>query len=115
MGAEKRARLRDDLRSFVSEHPSGWDHQDWLGLLSSLETKGIDVSETETIGLELERERVRQRLAELEISGLGPKRRDALAERFPTWWNLQHASTEQIAEIGSIHRALAEKVVRALQ
>ena len=115
MTPKDEARLRDDLRTFVETHPSGWDHGDWLELLRSLESKGFDVEQSDSIGVELERERVRTGLANLGISGLGPKRREALADRFPTWWTLRHASPEQIAEIDTIHRSLAEKVVQAIQ
>lgn len=107
--------LRNDLRIFIDDHPAGWNHDDWLELLRSLETKGFGTDEADHIGLELERERVRWGLANLGISGLGPKRREALADRFPTWWTLRHASPDQIAEIESIHRALAEQVAQAVQ
>lgn len=111
MTAEKNG-MKMQLADFVEAHPHGWGHADWEGLLGGLRTLGFDVGDTEAIGLELERERVRNRLN--HVSGMGPKRLEALTARFPRIWDLQRASVEDLAAIPSIPRSLAEKLREAL-
>lgn len=103
------------LREFIETHPDGWDHQAWLGLLSELEGAGYDVSDTDAVGWELERERLAWELRRKDVPGLGPKRIDAVVDRFGTLWSLKHAEAEQIAEIKTIHGKLAEKVHAAVR
>jgi len=51
-----------------------------------------------------------------EVPGLGPRRIDAVVERFGTLWSLQHADVEDFAEIKkSVPGKLAEKVVAAVR
>ena len=102
------------LHAFVETHPAGWNHEDWLGLLTDLDASGIDVSEPHGIGEELERTRLTWELKRHAVPGLGPKRTEALARRFGTVWALRHASVDEIARVPSMTRALAEKVRRAL-
>lgn len=40
-----KAVMRRYLTSWVKKHPYGWNHQDWLDLLSELRAKGYDVVE----------------------------------------------------------------------
>jgi len=103
------------LDTFVAEHPEGWGHHAWLTLLATLEQGGIDVSDAEAIGFELENRRLAAELRRREIAGLGPKRIEALVERFGTLWSLQHADIDQLAEIKTVPATLAEKVVAAVR
>ena len=49
------------------------------------------------------------------IPGIGPARRKALLKHFGSTENIMKASVDQLAEVSTINRALAEKVYRALQ
>jgi hypothetical protein len=102
------------LQAFVETHPGGWNHEEWLGLLSDLGTEGIDVSEASEIGAELERTRLAWELRRRSVQGLGPKRAEALAKRFGTLWRIRQASVEEVARVPSMNRPLAEKVLSAL-
>jgi hypothetical protein len=46
--------LGSELDRFVSEHPDGWNHDDWLGLLGNLRDRGFETSDPDAIGLALE-------------------------------------------------------------
>ena len=112
--ANQRNGFRDQLRTFVQAHPGGWNHHDWLALLAALTDAGVDTSEPDRIGLELEHERILTVLETVDIKGLGPKRREALADRFGRLLDLCHASPEEIAELPSFHMGLAAAVHDAL-
>ncbi|HWK88649.1 MAG TPA: helix-hairpin-helix domain-containing protein [Longimicrobium sp.] len=105
--------LRADLRAFAEGRPSGWEHADWVAFLEHLAAKGHDTSDCEAIGRMLERERLAVVLE--KIPGLGPRRVDALAERFETLWSIRHATAEAVAAVQGIPRALAERVVEAVR
>lgn len=107
--------FRDRLRDFVAGHPDGWSHGEWLGLLAELSDDGVDTHDPDGIGLTLEYERVLLVLESLSVKGLGPKRREALADRFGTLWNLSHASVDELETLPSFHKGLAEKVHQALR
>lgn len=107
--------LLRELRSFVQEHPHGWSHDEWLGLLFHLSQKGIDTGDEEAIGRALERERLLHTLGNLGIQGLGPKRREALALHFGTLWNLMEATPDEIAGVQGLHRSLAHQIADVLQ
>jgi len=107
--------LLPQLRAFVQSHPHGWSHDEWLGLLYHLAQNGIDTHDEGHIGLALERERLLHTLGNLEIKGLGPKRREALANRFGSLWGLMEASPEEIADVPGIQRSLAEQLADVLQ
>ena len=102
------------LKSFIEENPAGWSHAGWLGLLSALEAEGADVSDSDGIGLTLERARLTETLKQAGVQGLGPKRIDSVVGRFGTLWALQNASVEDIAGIPSVPVGLAEKLLQAL-
>ncbi len=104
--------LQADLRAFAIARPGGWNHEDWLGFLDFLREKGHDLSAPEEIGSRLERERLGVVLS--GIQGIGPKRVDALVNRFNTLYSARHASVEEFAGAG-LPRADAERVVRELQ
>ena len=98
------------LRDFVRGHEHGWSHHDWLGLLAELSDAGVDTGDPDAIGAALEQERVILFLEGMNLKGLGPKRRDALVARFPRLWDLRNASVEEIGEVPSFHRELADAV-----
>jgi excinuclease ABC subunit C len=102
------------LKDFVSAHERGWNHHEWLGLLAELTDAGYDTSDPDHIGMALERERVKRLLEGTAVKGLGPRRRDAVAERVGTVWNLQHASVDDLTGIKGFHRPLAEALHAAL-
>ena len=82
--ANQRNGFREQLRAFVQTHPSGWNHHDWLALLAELTDAGVDTSDPDRIGAELEHERILAVLESVDLKGLGPKRRQALADHART-------------------------------
>ncbi len=104
-----------ELRRYVEEHPEGWGHDQWLGFLAYLSENGHDVSDSDGLGLALEHLRLVRVLQHMEIKGLGAKRVQAIADRFGTLWNLMAASPEDVAQIPSIPRGLAEQILDVLQ
>ncbi len=107
--------MEKHLRAFIEAHPHGWNHQEWLGLVAELERNGFDVSDTETIGRRLERERLAWELRRRSVPGLGPRRIDAVVDRFGSLSSLRHARPEEVAEIKTIPGKLAEQVVQAVR
>ena len=99
------------LNAFVESHPTGWNHDEWLALLSDLGQGGTDVSNPDVIGAELEKTRVTWELRRRGVPGLGPKRLEAIANRFGTIQELQGASVDEMARVPGMNRALAEKIV----
>lgn len=106
--------MRERLRAFVQEHPEGWNHHQWLGLLSELTDEGVDTGDPAAIGAALEYERVLAYLESVDVRGLGPKRREAVADRYPRLWDLRQATAEELAELPAFHRGLAEALHEAL-
>jgi hypothetical protein len=102
------------LKDFVSAHESGWNHHEWLGLLAELTDAGYDTTDPDHIGMALERERLKLVLEQASVKGLGPQRREAVAESFGTVWNLQHASVEDLSGIPGLHHKLAQAIHEAL-
>ena len=107
--------LDQELLRFAQEHPQGWGHQEWLGLLAHLGAEGFDVSDPDGIGLGLEHHRLALVLRRMEIKGLGPRRIEALAYRFGTLWNLMTAPLDDVAQVPGVPRSLAEQVLDVLQ
>lgn len=107
--------MEPQLDAFIEAHPDGWNHDAWLGLLRELDEQGFDVSDPDAVGLELEHRRLAWELRRRRVPGLGPKRIEAVVDRFGTLWSLQHADAETLAEIRTIPGALAEKVVAAIR
>lgn len=106
-------RLREDLREFASARPSGWGHEDWLAFLDTLRERGHDTADADRIGRLLERERLATVLS--TVPGLGPKRVEALVERFETLWSMRRAGIDEVASVPGIPRSLAERVVEELR
>jgi hypothetical protein len=104
--------LRSEVRDFASARPEGWDHNDWLTFLDHLSSRGHDTTDQEQIGRMLERERLGIVLS--QVRGLGPKRVDALVDRFDTLWSARRADVDDIAAVTGMTRPLAEKVRQAL-
>lgn len=104
------------LRAFVSHHPDGWHHGNWERLVGELRSQELlKAGEEEEVGKELERERVRQMLESLSITGLGPKRREAVVEQFGHMWHLRHASPEDLASVPGVTKRIANDLATALQ
>ena len=91
--------LARELMAFVDVHAEGWSHDEWLELLHNLKNAGFDTSKEDDIGMALERARLARTLRQMGIKGLGPKRIEAVADRFGTLWNLKHAPPEAVDEI----------------
>jgi len=111
--AARTADLRADLRDFASARPEGWGHDDWLGFLEHLRGRGHDTSDADAIGLQLERERLAVILE--RVQGMGPRRVQAVVERFDTYWSLARAGVDEIAAVPGMNLALAEKVRQAVR
>ena len=107
--------LRQMLRKFVTDHPHGWDHHAWERLLGDLRGAGLKAGEPTELGLELERMRVLLLLEGLPVKGLGPKRREAVATLFPHVWDLQKATTDELLQLPSFTRKIAEDVLAAIR
>jgi hypothetical protein len=106
--------VKTHLEAFVARHPDGWNHNDWLALLAELEAAGVQVAEPGAVGRELERTRLMFELERRGITGLGPKRRAAIVDQFGTLSMLRSASVEDVAQVTSVPRGLAEQVLRAI-
>jgi hypothetical protein len=98
------------LDEFVQDHRTGWSHDDWSRLLATLAERGHDVTDSDQLGLELERRRVLDFLEQAGVAGLGPKRRIAIADRYPRLWDLRRASAADLAALPTIPSAVAEEL-----
>jgi excinuclease UvrABC nuclease subunit len=103
------------LQAFVERHPEGWSHEEWLGLLAELGNGGEDVHDAAAVGLALEKTRLAWELSRCRVKGLGPKRREALVDRFETLWRLREAPVEDVAGVPTITQELAEQLVQAMR
>lgn len=104
--------LRKDLREFVQNHPGGWGHNEWIGLVNLLRDRGHDTSDTDRIGLALERERLTLVLE--RVPGLGARRVQAVADRYPRIWNVMQAGAEELAVAANLPKAVAKRIKDAL-
>jgi len=100
--------LQGDLREFAGARPQGWSHDDWLHFLDYLKERGHDTGDADEIGRRLERERIA--LALEGVEGLGPRRMEALEQRFGSLWHLRQASADEIAALPSINRGVAQRI-----
>jgi hypothetical protein len=101
--------IADEARRFVASHPDGWNHEAWLGFLDNLREAGVDTSDPDAIGCQLERERLGQSLR--GVNGLGQARIDALVSRHGSCWNVAQQSVEELEQSG-LSRQQAERVRR---
>lgn len=106
--------LQDRLASFIETRPDGWSHEEWLRLLDELEREGHDVRDRDSVGTELEKERLRLEIRRRGIKGMGPKRTEAVVDRYRTLWNLRHAPADEVAGVPSMNRSLAQKLLTSL-
>jgi pyruvate/2-oxoglutarate dehydrogenase complex dihydrolipoamide acyltransferase (E2) component len=104
--------LRADLRAFVQAQPGGWGHDDWIAFLDHLRGRGHDTVDEAAVGLALERERLAAALE--RIQGMGPRRVQAVVERYDTLYSACRADVDEIAALPGMNRSLAEKVRQAL-
>lgn len=100
--------LQGDLRQFVRDNPHGWGHDEWLGLLDQLRSRGHSVDDTEEIGRQLERERLATRLE--GVQGVGPQRVKTISQHFGSIWGLMYADVDDLARSANIPRPLAERI-----
>ena len=107
--------MNERLRAFVERHPEGWNHEEWMRLLSELQQDGADVGDPAQVGRVLERTRLEWELSRRQVKGLGPKRSEALVARFESLWGLRQASVDEVAQVPTITRPLAERVLQAIQ
>ena len=107
-------RLDSEVQRFVDEHPDGWSHEDWGYFLAQLSANQVDITDVDQVGARLEAERLRRVLLTAGVDGLGPKRVDAIVEKFGSVWNLRQAHAEQVASIPTIPRRLAEETISRL-
>lgn len=105
--------LRADMREFAAARPGGWDHHDWVTFLGGLRDKGHDTSDADEIGRQLERERIS--LVLQDVPGLGPRKVEAVADRFGRLYELRNASVDEIAGVPGVNRDLAEKISNAVR
>jgi hypothetical protein len=112
--SHEKDRFHEELRNFVAEHEDGWSHGHWETLLRRLEEEGFDTAQPDAIGLVLERERILVALEDAGIPGLGPKRREAVADQFGNLWRLKQASVDDLSRMSRLPKALAEKVHAAV-
>ena len=106
--------VSEDIRSFVREHFHGWNHDEWMGFIHGLAHAGHDVSDPDGIGLALEQERLRSTLRSWGITGLGPKRIDAVARAYGSLQNLKGADGTAVAERAGLPKQVANEVASRL-
>lgn len=104
--------LQKDLRAFASGRPDGWGHDDWLHFLEDLEQRGHNVNDRDAIGSMLERERLV--LALEKVPGVGPRRVQAIADRYGYLWRLRETDADQLAREAKVPRGVAERVIGAI-
>lgn len=105
--------LRRDLRDFASGRPEGWNHEDWMGFLEHLQSRGHNVNDRDQIGAALERERLS--LALEQVQGMGPARVNSIAERYGNIWSLRNTSVDDLARDADIPHPLAERVLESVR
>lgn len=106
--------LDKEIQAFVGQHPDGWGHGEWLSFLHRLHDHGIEVSDPDSVGLALEKERIRSTLRGFAVKGLGPKRVEAIADGFGTFHELRSADATGMAGRAGIPLKLAQEVMKNL-
>lgn len=106
--------MKGIIKEFYEAHQAGWNHEEWLGLLDQLAGLGHDVSNPDSIGLGLERERVEASVRGLGIRGLGPRRIEAIADQFASLEALRAAGPEDIKGRTGIPAKIAGEIARLL-
>jgi excinuclease UvrABC nuclease subunit len=106
--------LEKEIQSFVGQHPEGWGHGEWLSFLHHLRDEGLEISNPDSIGLALEKERVRSALRGIAIRGLGPKRVESIADGFGTFHELLSVDARGLAGRTGIPMKIAQEVVEKL-
>ena len=112
-GKTKKGSAREEaVQRFVAEHPEGWGHADWQGLLDSLRADGGDVSDEAAIGLAAERARLAATLG--QVKSVGPQRIKVIIDRYETIWSLRGAPAEELAAATKIPLAVAERIKQSV-
>jgi hypothetical protein len=111
---EKGDGLNGRIQQFVEQNPGGWSDEDWVRFLAELGEAGLDTSDPDALGLELERARLLRRLQTANIKGLGPRRIATVAERYGTLWNVQRAEVEELRTLPGFNRQIAEALKSAV-
>ena len=112
MGAKKKSALQAEIERFVAEHPEGWGHGEWAGLLEGLRAEGHDVSDEGAIGLAVERARLAKMLG--QVKSVGPQRIKVIIDRYETIWSLRGAGAEELAAQAKIPLAVAERIKQSV-
>lgn len=105
--------LRSEARGFVSGRPHGWTHDDWMGFLEDLRSRGHNVEDKDAIGSVLERERLAHLLE--KVPGIGTQRVNAITTRYGNIWRLKEASADELAREVNVPRPLAERIVESVR
>jgi len=108
------ARLETAITEFVGAHPNGWSHWEWEQFLASLSARKVKVSNADEVGALLEAERLRRALQGAGVAGLGPRRVEALVQRFGSVANLRSAGPDQLGAIPTVPRRMLEETVARL-
>jgi hypothetical protein len=115
-GLDMSEELRESLAGFVDCHPHGWDHTAWQELTNHLRDRNLlGTLDEEAVGRLLERTRVVSTLAGITVKGLGPKRREAIADAFGRLWELRAASPEELSALTALPRETAHGVIASLE
>ncbi|MEQ9401550.1 MAG: helix-hairpin-helix domain-containing protein [Longimicrobiales bacterium] len=109
------AAVRGRLDDFIERHPDGWNHAAWEALLADLADAGHPVRDPDGLGRTLERKRLEHYLERLGVSGIGPKRRESLAEAFGRVWDLREADVEALSQVSGMNRPAAEALHAAMR
>ena len=112
MGRKTKSALDAKIERFVAEHPGGWGHAEWTGLLDALRAEGEEVEDEGAIGLAVERARLAATLG--QVKSVGPQRIKVIIDRYETIWSLRGAPVEELAASTKIPLALAERIKQSV-
>ena len=125
-GGEKRARAprtrkvgpktadgrSGDLQAFLIDHPRGWTHEDWLGLLDQLRDRGHSVEDPDQIGRILEQERLISTLR--DVPGIEDQHAQRIAKRYGSVLEVCQAEPDVVSRTADTHREEAERIQYSL-